>query len=353
MATQTDGSTSAFVRGTCDNSCSGVLFASQTFTPSISGTLGSLEVFTSGFSTNSSNPDANNCYIWLYDDTGALISGSDGVFTGYSCAGDLLFTFKNEHPFLTAGKTYRWQFMFGTQNYTGLTFYGSATDTISGSFSLPPIADAKFTMLAAIDPPSSLEAIDRDASGTALAILPENGFTKGTAVMLGATLPGTSSDVLQLQVEVEPSSTPFTGIPNETSTFAGGGSSSSVAFDTTQVTPGGYHWQARAADAIGNASPWATPSDPSLPVDFFVGIAAPPSTASTDASNTDEAADDASPAPTNENTPAQDVEGPIIYVPAGNPAVKVSITEGTTTSSSSAAATTPTTTTPTRCKVRS
>jgi hypothetical protein len=53
---------------------------------------------------------------------------------------------------LETGTHYRWEFGFGVQNFSGITFAGSATDTVGGAFSVPPVVNAKFTAYAAIRP---------------------------------------------------------------------------------------------------------------------------------------------------------------------------------------------------------
>ncbi len=138
-AEQTDGSATVTVTSGCNNGCNDVVLGSQIFTSGVSGKLGSIEIFTSGFSTNSLNPDSNNCYLSLYDnDAGTLLARSDNQFIGGACAGDLIFTFMNSSPPLQVGGHYRWDLTFGTQNFTVLTFSGSLTDSVGGAFDRPP-----------------------------------------------------------------------------------------------------------------------------------------------------------------------------------------------------------------------
>src|ERR1700753_3001113 len=67
VAQQVDGSLSGSVTTDCNNSCSHTTVGSQIFVPSTTANLGSLEIFTSNFRTNSSNPATNNCYINIYN----------------------------------------------------------------------------------------------------------------------------------------------------------------------------------------------------------------------------------------------------------------------------------------------
>src|SRR5262249_12591795 len=73
-------------------------------------------------------------------------------------------------------------------------------------------------------------------------------------VVFGARLRSNGTSTLQLQVEVEPASTTFTNVANATSSFV---SSGTIAYATSSLlSPGNYHWQARAIDSQNVTSTW-------------------------------------------------------------------------------------------------
>lgn len=263
ISQQTDGSISSTINSGCSNACSNVTFGSQIFTPSVSGNLGSLEVFTANFSTNSSNPDTNNCFVRIYNQiSGAFLAQSGNQFTGFSCAGNSKFTFYNSQPFLETGGQYRWDFVFGIQNFTTLTFFGSPNNTVGGTFNVPPVVNAKFTAFATVAPPTSLSQSD------GISAIAESGVTNSTNVVLSVLLPSVAPDSLQLQAELRPSHVAFTNQPNFVSAFVDSGSIASIPI--SGLSPGGYHWQARSVDIFGNASEWRTISSPPANPDFAV-----------------------------------------------------------------------------------
>ena len=262
IAQQFDGSLTGSTQTNCDNRCSDITVGSQVFIASISGNLGAIEVFTSNFHTNSSNPDGNSCYLTLYDqDSNTQLASSDNRFNGYGCAGNLMFTFKNSLPFLRAGKRYRWNYVFGGQNFSGITFAGSATDAVGGFFNVGQLANAEFTAFAIITPPTSLGQFL--AVGTTMPIAP-SGVASASTVTFAATLP----DSLRLQVELKPIYVPFVGIPNLISDFTQ--SYSSIQVVASGLLNDGYHWQARSADTNGNTSVWQTPGTSPEDPDFYI-----------------------------------------------------------------------------------
>jgi RHS repeat-associated protein len=94
------------------------------------------------------------------------------------------------------------------------------------------------------------------------------GSSTNQGVILGATLNSTASTTLELQVEVEPTGTPFTNTPNVTSSiFVSPGT---VATTTFYGITGGYHWQGRAVDAQNNISPWQLFGPNSSSTDFIL-----------------------------------------------------------------------------------
>jgi pimeloyl-ACP methyl ester carboxylesterase len=266
IAQQSDGSLTGSAQTDCDNRCNDLTIGSQVFTASVSGNLGAIEVFTSNFHTNSRYSETNNCYMTIYDqDSNTSLTSSDNGFNGDGCAGDLTFTFKNSQPFLRAGKQYRWNYVFGMQNFSGITFAGSAIDAVGGSFNVGPLVNAEFTAFAAIMPPTSLGQFL--AVGTTTPIAPSS-VASASTVTLAATLPAPLPDSLQLQVELEPMYVPFTGTPNLMSDFTQSDSSAQVV--ATGLLNSGYHWQARSADINGNTSVWQTSGTASEDPDFYI-----------------------------------------------------------------------------------
>ncbi|MDR3581896.1 MAG: hypothetical protein P4L67_01335 [Candidatus Pacebacteria bacterium] len=264
IAQQTDGSLSGSTVLRC-NTCANITAGSQPFIASISGALGSIAVFTSGFGTMSRNADTNDCYMTVSDqDTGALLARSDNGFNGSRCGGDLVFTFKDSRPFLHEGNHYRWDFIFGGLNWTSIAFAGSADDTAGGSFSVPPLVNAEFKVFAALEPPESLVQFLADGATT----LAHGGISGSSAVTLGATLSSLLPDLLHLQIELKPSYVAFTGEPNMESQLVSSGSTTQIG--SAGLPNGGYHWQARAADADGNTSLWQASDDSAGGPDFVV-----------------------------------------------------------------------------------
>ncbi len=260
IAEQLDGSLSV---GTgCGGLCSGTV-ASQVFRAGRTANLASIEVFTSNFGTGSGNPDTNGCGLSLYNnDTNALIANADNGFSGYGCAGDLTFSFANTMPLLTGGTHYRWEYTLGGY-YPGVTFAGAATNNVDGLFSPPGsagVVNAEFIAHTLLAGPTALGQSD----GTNA--IAEGGTTNASSVVLSATLPSSSANPVQLQVELEPSYVAFTNQANLTSALLAPGSAASVS--TSSLPAGGYHWQARAVDSQGNKSLLTTISNPPVDPDF-------------------------------------------------------------------------------------
>src|SRR5256886_185445 len=78
-----------------------------------------------------------------------------------------------------------------------------------------------------------------------------------SAVFKGTVTDPNPSDVVRLEVEVEPLGTAFTGVPNGSGAAVANGTiaTATVAGLTDNVS---YHWQARAVDQTGRAGPWAS-----------------------------------------------------------------------------------------------
>jgi len=78
-----------------------------------------------------------------------------------------------------------------------------------------------------------------------------------SAVFKGTVTDPNPSDVVRLEVEVQPLGTAFTGVPNGSGAAVANGTiaTATVAGLTDNVS---YHWQARAVDQTGRAGPWAS-----------------------------------------------------------------------------------------------
>ncbi|MFH1162236.1 MAG: NlpC/P60 family protein [Candidatus Jorgensenbacteria bacterium] len=179
--------------------------------------------------------------------------------------------------------------VFNPDKYYAFMFYqmdrylqGSGSDVLQGKFYStgttgnttedPNVKDMYFDLQGVSPAPpvggisiSNLGQFKSDATST----IPEGGATTEGMIVFGATLQSSSTDPLQLQVEVQPSSTPFTNQPTATSTFIDPG-----GFATTTVTnlPNGqYHWQARAVDSQNNVSEWQEFGTPGN-IDFEVSM---------------------------------------------------------------------------------
>jgi len=122
---------------------------------------------------------------------------------------------------------------------------------------------------------SSLNQYKSDATTT----IAESVATTESTVVFGATLNSSATSTEQLQVEVEPAGTSFTGIPNATSTFVLPGSSVTVRYgdedSTYGLSPesssdGSYHWQARVMDSHGVTSTWQMFGSTASSTDFVI-----------------------------------------------------------------------------------
>ncbi len=96
----------------------------------------------------------------------------------------------------------------------------------------------------------------------------EGASTTENAVVFQGMLTSPADNQTQLQVEVEPSVSAFTGIPTATSSFVVSGQTASVT--VSNLANGSYHWQARAEDSQGATSTWQTMSNPAVAADFSI-----------------------------------------------------------------------------------
>jgi pimeloyl-ACP methyl ester carboxylesterase len=268
LAAQYDGSQQGSVRISFNNSVGNVTAGTQTFTATASGTLDAIEVFTSGFGSASKYPDANDCYLTLSDGaTGAPIATSDNRYNGYGCGGDLRFSFRKTAPHLSAGSSYRWSYIFGSQNRSSITFFGTATDTIAGSFAGASLADAKFMAYASLRSPALLAQYEDDSN----APLAAQGVAGHSSVRFSATISSPSTDTLTLETELQPLFVPFTDVPNLHATSASVGEEPvTITMATSTLPNGAYHWQARTTDGEGNSSPWTEFQEEGTGADFFI-----------------------------------------------------------------------------------
>jgi len=94
------------------------------------------------------------------------------------------------------------------------------------------------------------------------------------SVMLEAGIISDASTTVQLQVEVKPTGSNFTGTPNVTSTFVSPGTNATTTF---AGSAGSYHWQARTFNGT-DYSPWQSFGSSSASTDFAIN---PPAVAMT------------------------------------------------------------------------
>ncbi len=273
LAQQDDGSASAGMRTSCDNRCTDITAGTQTFMAAATGVVGTIRIFTTNFGTSSRYPDTNSCYLTVRDDAdGTLLGRSDNSFSGYGCAGDLMFTFKDSHPFLTEGTRYRWDYVFGGQNFSSISFLGSTTGETGETFSLPPLAEARFMIYAEIPPPSpagQFQGMDPGSSDGG-SLVPPSGTSPVSTIAFTARVGTPLPDDLGLQVEVEPSFVGFSGAANAVSLMNRVETTSIMRVFARELPNGGYHWQARTVDGLGNTSPWVAPEgDPIGPAIFI------------------------------------------------------------------------------------
>jgi hypothetical protein len=78
----------------------------------------------------------------------------------------------------------------------------------------------------------------------------------GTMRFRGRTWGGSPGALTQMQIEVRPVSQFFTGLPTASSPFTAAGEWKDVQL--FNLASGAWHWQARAVDSEGVASPWRT-----------------------------------------------------------------------------------------------
>lgn len=92
----------------------------------------------------------------------------------------------------------------------------------------------------------------KTTAGTSIAV---GGYTFENSFTVKAVLSDSDEDQVQLAVEVQPTSTPFTNVATVTSLLAAP-SPTPVSLLVTPLPVGEYHWQYRTVDAVGKASAW-------------------------------------------------------------------------------------------------
>ena len=182
----------------------------------------------------------------IYDTDGNLIASStNGIYAEGSC-GSCSFNFNGEripHDFEFA--------LLITSDLQG-----------SARFS---VGDFRFVALPPLQIISGTLGQFQSDGATAIA---ESGTTPENTVTFGAELASTGTSTVQLQVEVEPSSTPFTDTQNAASVFVPPGT---FAYATSSVlADGAYHWQVRVMDAGNNTSTWQVFNSGAANTDFVV-----------------------------------------------------------------------------------
>ncbi|KKH48881.1 N-acetylmuramoyl-L-alanine amidase [Methanosarcina sp. 1.H.A.2.2] len=98
--------------------------------------------------------------------------------------------------------------------------------------------------------PASLSQYNSDE----LTEIPLGGTTTENSVIMKGVVLDPNGDKVQLEVEVKPLGTAFTGTPTKTSSLVASGSTASVT--CTGLSNGQYHWQARAKNSAGVTGSW-------------------------------------------------------------------------------------------------
>ncbi|HXG61169.1 MAG TPA: hypothetical protein VNO22_07345, partial [Planctomycetota bacterium] len=145
------------------------------------------------------------------------------------------------------------------------------------------VTDADFIVNTSSNaPPSAPAPLSQHATPTGA---PEPvGFIDFDGTLVFRAVPSDSDPLqtLRIQIEIQPVGQPFTGIPTASSSPVPSGSPAEIL--VAGLADGDYHWQARAVDTAGAASPWAsfganadTEPDFSVVLGVDLGPAAPSS----------------------------------------------------------------------------
>ena len=125
-------------------------YAYQYFTVPSTSTLRSITLFTANFETGARNASGPWCTLDLFDEYDLSSLGdtpADNTYNGYDCAGTPTFFFTSSSPVLYPDHVYHWVFTGQTGNpltAAVVQFYGTLTNSASGTFSDPSLVNAKF-----------------------------------------------------------------------------------------------------------------------------------------------------------------------------------------------------------------
>ena len=101
--------------------------------------------------------------------------------------------------------------------------------------------------------------------------LTEGATTAEHTVVFKGTLTSTSTYNLDMEIEVQPASTTFTGIATASSTAVPSGNTVSITVNTDSLVDGNYHWRARAVDTVDHTSSTWAEFGTSGNTDFILG----------------------------------------------------------------------------------
>jgi hypothetical protein len=131
---------------------SGMRSGSQSFVLPFTTTLHSIEIFTADFMSTARDPSGSGCSLSLsYIDANSsyVTIPADNGYTGYSCAGDITFSFASSSPILYVGQQYEWVFQTQTGNPSteaDVQFFGKQAAVEGEMFSDPSLGSARFVL---------------------------------------------------------------------------------------------------------------------------------------------------------------------------------------------------------------
>ena len=147
----------------------------------------------------------------------------------------------------------------GTIGFSGWSGDYGAADVAWDNLMVKALSDA--TLIPILSSPGQFKS-------DGITPIAEAASTTENTVVFQGTPTSSAGNQAQLQVEVQPSNSAFTGIPTATSSFIASGQIASVT--VSNLSSGQYHWQARVVDSQGNASTWQTMSNPAVATDFSI-----------------------------------------------------------------------------------
>jgi len=152
----------------------------------------------------------------------------------------------------------------GGSSFISTTFNSTTTSSNINS------GNGSLAILETINPTPTISSVNQYLSNGTTP-LNEGSSTSQHSVVFGATVNSYIAPKVELQVEVEPAGTNFTGTPNATSSFVGIGGVATTSFAGGN---GSYHWQYRAVDTVNNATSWQTFGPNSTSTDFVIAYPA-------------------------------------------------------------------------------